>query len=166
MGRNQTGVRKYQIEQVWEVHREIARRILLGEKNVDIAKSLKCSSAMVSYTRNSYLVKAEIARLAATRDGLSTDIAQDIQDLTPLALQTVTEVMTGVLAEPAVKLRAGFGILDRGGFSPVKKQLNVNGTLTRKDIEDIKKDARENGFISGVLVKESDIEDVESEDIN
>ena len=142
MGRNQTGNRKYQIENIWEVHKEIARRILLGEKNVKIAEDLNISEAMVSYTRNSAIVQKEIAALEAKRDGTTVDIAQDIQEIAPLALKRVTEVLAKGTDKDSDMIKTAFGVLDRAGHSPVKKQMNVNALVTSDDIAKIKERAK------------------------
>lgn len=138
MGRNQTGERKYQIENVWEVHHEVARRILLGEKNVDIAKDMNISPVMVSYTRNSHKVKALIAELESRRDGVSVDIAQDIQELCPLAIKRMGEMLAKGTEKDSDMIKIGFGVLDRGGHSPVKRSINVNGALTKDMINNLK----------------------------
>jgi len=143
MGRNQTGERKYQIENVWEVHKEIARRIILGEKNVKIARDLNISEAMVSYTRNSHLVQKELAALEAQRDGTTVDIAKDIIELAPLALKRVAEILAHGTEKESDNIKTAFGVLDRAGHSPVKTSVNYNGAFTRDDIEKIKKRAKE-----------------------
>ena len=139
MGKTPTGKRKYQIQTVWAQHNEIARRLVLGEKHVDIARDMGITTAMVSYTANSHLVQQEMARLMAARDGITVDIANDIQDLAPLALSEVVKAMMNSEATPSDVGRIGFGLLDRAGFGPVKKELRVNGTLTREDVKDLNK---------------------------
>lgn len=142
MGKNPTDDRKYQIQRVWSQHKEIARRLVLGEKHVAIAKDMNVTPAMVSYTANSHLVKQEMAKLMAARDGITVDIATHIQELQPLALQSVVEAMVSVEATQADKGRLGLALLDRGGNSPIKRTINMNGTLTKDDIEKIKKRGR------------------------
>ena len=160
MGKNPTGDRKYQIQTVWAQHKEIARRLVLGEKHVDIARDMGITPAMVSYTANSHLVQQEMAVLMAKRDGMTVDIAQDIQELQPLALLKVVEAMIHTDATPADSARIGFGILDRGGNSVVKKTINMNGTLTPADIEEIKERGRKN-LKASRAIKEEGIEEAE-----
>lgn len=143
MGKTPTGERKYQIESIWPQHKEVMRRLVLGEKHVVIAKALGVTPEMVSYTANSYLVKKEMAILMAKRDGITVDIAQDIQELTPIAIQRLGEILMDGGEKDSDTIKVGFGILDRAGHSPVKRSINMNGTLTKKDIEDLKELGRE-----------------------
>lgn len=143
MGKTPTGDRKYQIESVWVQHKEIARRLVLGEKHVVIARDMNISVVMVSYTANSHLVQKEMAILMAKRDGITVDIANDIQDLAPLALQKMGEMLAKGTEKDSDMIKLGFAVLDRAGFSPVKRTININGTLSKEDIEDLKERGRE-----------------------
>ena len=41
----------FRVSRIWELHDEIKRRILLGQKNTIIAEELKCSTATISNVR-------------------------------------------------------------------------------------------------------------------
>ena len=47
MAKLPTGNRKYQIKELWDRHHEINRRILLGQKNKEIAEDLNITEATV-----------------------------------------------------------------------------------------------------------------------
>lgn len=143
MGKTPTGERKYQIETIWPQHKEVMRRLLLGEKHVAIARALNVTPAMVSYTANSYLVQKELAILNAKRNGITVDIANDIRDLNPIAVQRLGEILMNGGEKDSDTIKVAFGILDRDGHTPIKRSINFNGTLTPEDIEDLKKRARE-----------------------
>ena len=49
--------RKYQVEQMWDIHHEVVRLALIGMKSVDIADHLGITPVMVSYTLRSPIVQ-------------------------------------------------------------------------------------------------------------
>ncbi len=137
MGRNPSeDGRKYQIQEMWALHKEISRLLLIGMKSVDIAAQLGITEATVSYTKNSELVKRRIAEMEAARDVDAIDISKQIKDLAPKAVEVLTKLMDDGL-EP-IQLRAAFGILDRAGYGPVQKFQGSMAVLSLKDIDEIK----------------------------
>ena len=95
MAKLPSGNRKYQIKELWDRHHEINRRILLGQKNKEIAEDLNISEATVSYTKNSKLAQDELNVLKAARDASSVDVARQIKEIAPRALEVLEEVMEG-----------------------------------------------------------------------
>lgn len=144
MGRNPTGEREYQIEKMWNVHHEISRLLLLGMKNVDIARQLNVSEVMVSYTKNSALVQRKLDIMSGARDHDAVTISNRIKELAPKAV----EVMEGLLDSEVemIQFRAAVDILDRAGHGAVKKEISLHGELTEADLIDIKNRAREIGL--------------------
>lgn len=143
------------IAEMWEAHHEIARRILLGQKNVDIARDLGCTPATVSNVRNSPVVKDKLAIMSAVRDAGTIELAKEIQDLAPLALSRIREaleqgtVMGKELNSSAI-LKEANNLLDRDQGKATQRidTRNLNATLTVEDIELLKEKAK---ILAGTL---------------
>ena len=60
--------RKYQVEQMWDVHHEVVRLALTGMKHVEIAEFLGVSPVTVSYTLRSPIVMRQLEQMRAVRD--------------------------------------------------------------------------------------------------
>lgn len=148
VGRPATGNRKYQIQDMWAIHKEINRLHLLGMKSVDIAAHLDISEAMVSYTINSPIAKREMAEMEAARDLDAVDVAKKIRDLAPRAVEVFEDVMSSEL--DSMRLKAAAGILDRAGFGPVQKFQGAVAVLTADDIREIKERARDIGLMASI----------------
>ena len=143
MGRPATGERKYSIQHMWDVHHEIVRLLVTGMKHVEIAATLGVTEVMVSYTANSPIVKRQLELLRAARDLDSVDVARKIQEIALDAVEMMEKHVKSTTE--SISLKAAQDILDRAGFAPVKKisTENVHAHLTREDIEEIKKRARQ-----------------------
>ena len=74
---------RYKIRQIWENHHEIARRLVAGEKAIDIANDMGYSPNVISYTRHSPIVKEKIAELNPLRDAETAELARHIAELAP-----------------------------------------------------------------------------------
>lgn len=144
MGRPPTGDRIYTVQHIWNVHHEVVRLAIMGFKQVDIATQLNVSEAMVSYTLNSPIVKRQLDIMRAARDINSIDVARQIRDLAPVAVEKMKQLMES--NTDMVSLRASQDILDRAGFGAIKKEVSLSGQLTKEDIEDIKNRAKEVGL--------------------
>lgn len=150
MGRNPTGQRKYQIQQMWEVHHEIARRLLLGHKNSDIALDLGITEAVVSYTKNSLLVQRQLDLMRGARDAEVVDAAIEIKRLVPKALRIMEEILDSD-GQAHLKLKVASDVLDRE--VPKKQRFeHAHAFLTAEQIEEIKTRAKmASNFIEGEI---------------
>lgn len=147
MGRLPTGNRKYQIEEMWDVHHEVVRLLLIGMKHVDIANTLGVSEVMVSYTANSAIVQRQLMMMRAARDASAIDISARIKGLLPKAVAVLEETMEESVL-PQLRLAAAKDVLDRGGH-PAVKGLDVRQTNTyfsKDEIAEIKQRARAIGL--------------------
>ena len=140
----------HQIAEMWENHHEIARRILLGQRNVDIAKALGCTNQTISNVRNSPVVKEKLAVMRAARDVGCIDLAKEIAELAPIALEQVkSAIRNGEVHGNAIDgkeiLRQANSILDRQIGKPTQRvdSRNIHGHFTMEDIERIKAKARD-----------------------
>ena len=126
--------RKYAISKVWDIHSEIVRRLVIGQKAVDIAADLGITEAMVSYTRNSPIVKRQLEIQHGARDAYVLNVNKAIADLAPIAL----EKKRGLLENnnlPNLQFKAAQEVLDR--VSP--KVTHVAGIQARLSGDDLLK---------------------------
>lgn len=143
--------KKYQIEQMWDLHHEVCRLALIGMKQVDIANHLGVSPVMVSYTLRSPIVRRQLDQMNASRNLDALDVAQEIKNLAPKAVQILEEMMDSEL--PNIKLKAATDILDRAGHAAVKtlRTENIHAHFSTDEIADIKKRAKEVGLLTEAI---------------
>jgi hypothetical protein len=144
MGRHRlpTTHRKYQVEQMWEVHHEVVRLALIGMKSVDIADHLGISPVMVSYTLRSPIVQEKMNQLQAVRDIDAIDVAKEIQELAPQAVKVLGELLECEL--PNIRMKAATDVLDRAGHAAVRtiKTENLHAHFSSEEIADIRIERR------------------------
>jgi hypothetical protein len=162
--------RTFEVSELWEVHHEIVRRLLLGQKNADIARDLGISRQMVSYVRNSPVVRDKLELMKGARDAETIDLAKRIRDNAPRALKLLEDIIEGEVDGNEVPLnmrrQEANMMMNRAGYSPV---TNIKGTVahahyTKDDIEDIKRRAVETGLKTGAIV-DADFEEVKHEEV-
>ena len=134
------GERRYNIKELWDKHREIARQLVLGGTNVGIASVVGCTPQTVSNVRNSPIGQAELERLHGARDDETVNIAKRIEEFAPVALELLENIMTGKQPGASVALRAkvATGHLGRAGYGEVHKVHALHGYVTKDDLEEIK----------------------------
>jgi FixJ family two-component response regulator len=140
---------------MWELHHEIARRILLGQKNTVIAESLHCNPQTVSLVRNSPIVKDKIAIMEGAADANAVDVATRIRELAPEALDVLEEVMRAKeTASMALRAKVAESVLDRAGHSAVRtiKSEGIHAHLSLDDLNTIKQRAIEKAREAGIVV--------------
>jgi hypothetical protein len=156
MGRN-PGVeaRQYQIQTLWDVHHEILRRLVLGQKSVEIARDLQVTAAVVSYVKNSEVGKKQLSLMHAASDVSVVNIAGRIKEL---AVQAVAVMEAALDSEQPMqtRLKAAVDVLDRAGHSAPKvmRTENYHAHFGAEDIEAIKLRARESGVVVDVIAEE------------
>lgn len=163
MGRLPNGNRKYEIKQLWDIHHEICRRLTMGQKEVDIASELNISKEMVQYTRNSPVVRQHLAGLHAERDAEAIDIAVEIRNTAPRALEVITAIMENKDSPEAVRAKCAMDILDRAGYKPVERVANFSMHVGPGDIEEIRRRADERRAMSNEFVEVVETEEETSE---
>jgi len=153
----------FEIQQMWEVHHEIVRRLLLGQKASHIAKDLGVSAAMISYVRNSRVVKDKLELMKGARDAETLDLAKRIREISPKALDLLEGVIAGQVKTADGELMdvpLGFRIkesdtmLARAGYGPITnvKGQFAHGHFTKEDIDEIKSRARKDAISSGSVI--------------
>lgn len=148
--------RTFQVQKLWDTHKEVIRQSVLGLKGSEIADSLGVSKAMVSYTLNSPVAKAKKAILEAERDANTVDLAKRIREFAPKCVDYLEKIVLGEEAGVTHGLRVGTAkdMLDRGGYVAVRKLQVASTHLTRQDLEDIKERARMGGIVRAEVVNE------------
>ena len=160
-----TGHRKYEIEHLWEHHEEAMRLLLCGMRPKDVARHVGLSTQQISNMRNSQIFRDRMTVLKGARDASSVDVARQIQELAPIALERLAEV----LREPKqydekVVIHTAQDMLDRAGHGKVSRFEGVVGHLKAEDIAQMKADAIKAGIEQGVIETVESVEVVESED--
>jgi predicted transcriptional regulator len=137
----------YAIEQLWDIHHEILRLALMGNKQIDIARHLNISPVMVSYTLRSPIAAQQLECMHADRNGRAMVIAEEIKKLAPRAVEVLEELLDDPL--PNMKLAAAKDILDRAGHAAVRViKADVQHThFTSDEINEIKQRAKDIGLL-------------------
>jgi hypothetical protein len=137
----------WQVSRVWDLHEEIKRRVILGQKNTVIAKAVGCTKETVSNVKNSPIIQDQLAVMRGARDAYTIDIAKEIQEFAPEALKLLKDIVNGkgvgANASPALRAKEANNFMDRAGHAVVRN-VNVSGThalLTLDDIDEIKRRA-------------------------
>jgi len=141
--RSAASVETYGLSYIRPYHREIARRLVLGQKQSDICRDLGMSVSRMSIIINSPLFKLELKRLETMRDNGVGEVTQQLKELSPVALETVERIMYGAKSD-RLKLDAAETILDRAGYgsinkSLIKSEVSVTSTqgLTNDELREI-----------------------------
>lgn len=158
--------KSYEPTQMWDRYQEISRRVLLGQKNVQIANDMNLTPEAVSYIRNSEIVKERTEKLQARADDSAVDVSTRIKHLAPKALDVLEDLINGKVAGESIpaKLRAHHAekLLDRAGHAAPKevRSFNLHGHYTSEDIQNIKQRALEaNGNHARTIVVEDSDDD-------
>lgn len=156
--------RTFEVNEMWELHHEIVRRLVLGQKNADVARALNVSEQMVSYTRNSKVVKKQLDIMRAARDADTIDIAKDIRDKAPKALALLEDIIDdhGETFSMGLAAKTAENWMDRAGY-PAPRNVNVAAVVahfTSDEIAELKRQAIEEGHKAGTVI------DAEAEEVS
>lgn len=147
--------RKFEVRQLWELHEEILRRLVLGEKPNIIAAELDITPQTVSNIRNSRLGRERIADLKGERDCDVKALGERVTRLTPLALDVLENVLNGdEEASVAMRIKVALSVTSSAGFGPTKRIAIAHGHYTPQELEAIKAKALDVGREAGVVIPE------------
>ena len=151
----------FEVSEMWELHHEIVRRLVLGQKNSEIAKALNVTPVMVSYTRNSKVVQKQLDLMRGARDAETLDVAIRIRENAPAALALLEDIVDdrGDTYGIALAARTAESMLDRGGYAAPKKLEGIIAHFTKDEIEELKRQAVESGKDAGMII-DAEIEEV------
>lgn len=129
-------VERYGLGYIRPRHEEIARRLVCGQSQAEIARTLGINQGRLSIIINSPLFKIVVARLSKLRDDSTTDLQEELKALAPIAIQELGKL---AMTSPSERLRldASKDILDRAGL--IKKgqglHVEVNNNFHPVDLE-------------------------------
>lgn len=116
---------------LWEHHKEIARRLLLGERQCDISKDLNITPAWLSVVTTSPAFKRYLDSLRARTEIGITDIRKEI---TAGAVEGIKVLRTLLKSDnERIQLSAATDLLDRDGYkaaTKIEQTTEVNVVLT------------------------------------
>ena len=126
--------RKYAIQELWEVHHEILRRLVLGQKSVDIARDLQISEAMVSYTKNSPISQRKLEIMEGARDADTSSAAAEIKSMVPDAVKLMKDVLVNPEDPMDSRLKVAFEEMGEGRRRRSASSSGCLGTTRRKTL--------------------------------
>lgn len=145
---------------MWERHHAIAKRVALGQTNKEIAAALGCTPQTVSNVRNDPMVKTVIDKLVLQSEVATVDVATQIRELAPKALEVAKTLMESENVSATVRSGLARDLLDRAGYAAPKQLQVVSTQLTSSDIEELKNRARGSGVVSNVPNDDDDVIDL------
>lgn len=147
----------YNLQKMNQVHLEIVRRIVAGQKDHEIAESLGVSKAMVKYTKESPIVKRKLEILQGQRDASAIEVRKHIENLAPLALHELQKMMADEGTADRTRMKIAQDVLDRAGFKPANVNVNAQTKLDKDDISEAKERAKKQGLIQKDEVQDAEI---------
>lgn len=116
------GQRKYTIQHMWERHHQMARLLLLGYGNQEVAELLGCSPQNVSDVRNSPIFLEKLEALRERADEAAISIGARLEKGAHRSLALLEQIRDGE-ATNDIKLRAQVAqdLLDRAGHGKIQK---------------------------------------------
>ena len=123
MSRPASGNRKTVITFLNDTHREVLRRLALGQSQRQVSESLGVSTATISRLRCSPCGIEFIERVQSGRDDSAHDavktVAEELDATAPEAVEVLKKAVRGELKADrhgCLRLRASMDLLDRAGF--------------------------------------------------
>ena len=156
--------RTWEIQKLQDRHREILRRLAVGESPKQIALDLNITVAMIRYTKNSALGKRELSLMHGARNGSVIEVSEHIKNIAPKALQVLEKVVNGGITSESPDLRqinVSKDILDRAGYGAVRKM--VGEFRTRKVSDEKMEEIKQNATNAGIMVEDAEFEEVDEQ---
>lgn len=138
--------KNYNIARLWGRHKNMLSLFSTGLYTIkEIAKQLGVSPQSVSHIVNSELGKQHLAMLNGAADSETMDLMVRIKAMAPIALAVQEELLLSEESTGDLKHKIADKMLDRAGYAPITKNLNVNVSagLKKEDLDLIKKRAME-----------------------
>ncbi len=130
-------VTKYGLSYIRPYHREIARRLVLGQMQVAICDDLGMSTSRMSIIINSPLFKIELMKMEELRNSGVADVTKTLQEVSPLALEVIEKTMFQGKSE-SIRFKAAQDILDRAGHGvTTRRDVNVSGMVSHANLSEV-----------------------------
>lgn len=150
-----TPPKSYDLQKLRARHHAIIRMALAGHTNKQIADELEITEATVGYTLRSTLAQEKMSQMQAILDLQNVDMLARLEGAAPIAFMELFEVMT-TTADERLKAKTAVDIIDRAGYSPIKRTIGVTKHIQQTDIDEIKSRIKANG---GRVIDENTMED-------
>ena len=132
--------------QMWGKQKEILRLLASGLYTApEIGKILNVHPVTVNAIANSALGRQMLEIYQGAADYDTVELYQRIKALAPIALSVQEELLLSEETTPGLKNKIADKIIDRAGYTPISKNLNVNVKegVSKEQLEEIKKRAEE-----------------------
>ena len=141
----ETGNKNYEIQRLGGRHKKMLNMHAAGISRKEIAAELGVSTQTISHIINSELGKQHLDMLTGAADSEALDLMISIRAFAPVALSIQQELALDDGTTSELKNKIADKMLDRAGYVPIQKNLNmnVNTGLKKEDLDLIKKRALE-----------------------
>jgi len=152
--RNEVGRKTHDPKQLWQSSHEILSLLLLGHKEVDVARLVGVTPQTVSNIANSTLGMAKLSAMRQDRDKQTIDVSKRAAELYEKAMIAYEKILDGS-DDKLKKETADTIIMDIGGYrSPTKIQGQFQGQVVHDHvISDLVSRGREAARANGMLVE-------------
>lgn len=125
---------------LWERHKEIARRVVAGDRPVDIAADIKMTPCRLSIIMNSPAFKKYVESLRGRVEQGLVDIRKEINKGAQEGVGLLLKLMRSNETPDNQKAKLALEFLDRDGHGKVQKVQTQNTTvvLTAEKLEELK----------------------------
>ena len=113
--------RSYVLSHMFQRHHEMARLVMLGFSNGEIAAALNCTPQNVSDCRNSPIFQSKLAFLSGNRDEAAIDVAKSLRDEAPASLKLLVSARDSEDVDLKLRTVLARDLLDRAGYSKVTR---------------------------------------------
>lgn len=128
-----SGERYYDREKFTSRHALMCDMHIAGMSNNDIASALDCSHVTVSVILGDARAKSYIKEQRDLIAASTPDIYKKLECYAHEAVDELVRQMRFGTKDDKVKQTAAFGILDRLGFSPIKKEITAKADIPLSD---------------------------------
>jgi hypothetical protein len=113
----------YEPEKWTSLHRYIVLLEIAGKKPGQIAEIMDMSSSRISVILGDKRAELDRIQIGSSVAAQMTDIHTKLSLYAHEALEVIVEEMRDFSNKAELRVKAGFGILDRAGFTPLNKQF-------------------------------------------
>ena len=120
----------YEIQNLRDVHREMARLLVMGMKHVDIAQLLGCDEHSIANFKNSKLGAAMIDKLHIERDESAKDVSRVLKEDAMNNVELLQSIRDNEKTPNKIKVDIAQDLLSRAGYAKVTKtQVEDSGGM-------------------------------------
>ena len=127
---------------LWERHKEIARLLLSGMTQQEIARKLDFSESWLSIVCNSPIFRKYLDSLRSRVETGLADVRETINQGAVLSANVLLGMLKQTDVSPATKAKVAFDFLDRAGYGAIKtvRNENLNVHLTGDRLQQLKEE--------------------------